>query len=189
MQKPLKQKKCRNCGNPFVPTRPFETWCSFDCGVAIAQSKLSKKKAQESTRKRIEHREAKERIKTRAEYIKEAQQAFNAYIRKRDYGKPCICCGLPTKEGDHAGHWKPTSSSPELRFNEDNVHLQRIQCNVFLHGNVANYRAGLIQRIGLDRVEQLEAKQEPKKWSIEELKTIKQTYKAKLAALKNLIVD
>jgi len=198
MQKPLKQKKCRNCGNHFVPNRPLETWCSFDCGVAIAQSKLAKKKAQESTRKRVEHREAKERLKTRKDWMREAQVAFNSFIRARDKDLPCISSGIgnthyvsgvPKQTSWDAGHYRSVGSCPELRFCELNVHKQSVHDNQHLHGNLIEFRKGLIERIGLEKVEWLEGHHPAKHYSVEELKTIKQTYKAKLAALKHSIVD
>ncbi len=48
-----------------------------------------------------------------------------------------------------------------------------------------DYRIGLIQRIGKEKVEELESDNEPKKYTIEELKEIKSVYKSKLKALKN----
>ena len=176
----MRAKKCKSCGEKFSPTKPLQSVCSLDCAIKHGRKISQSVEKIEAKRIRKELRDAKEKIKTKRDWIREAQQAFNSFIRARDYGKPCICCGLPTKDGDHAGHWKPTSSSPELRFNEDNVHLQRVQCNLFLHGNVAAYRQGLLQRIGLERVERLEASSGARHYSIDELKEIKQKY-SKLA--------
>ena len=47
-----------------------------------------------------------------------------------------------------------------------------------------DYRLGLIQRIGLERVEALEADNTSTKWTAELLREIKTTYKAKLKELK-----
>jgi len=176
-------KKCRHCGELFSPRVSMQAACSIDCAIGIASKKRIKTdKVALSTKKR-ELIAAKEAIKTRREWIQDVQKATNAYIRARDHGKLCISCGKETKAGDHAGHWKPTSTSPELRFSEENIHLQCIQCNLHLHGNVANYRTGLIQRIGLERVEWLESKHPPAKWTIEQLKAIKSDFKAKLRGL------
>lgn len=45
------------------------------------------------------------------------------------------------------------------------------------------YRVNLINRIGLERVESLEGPHDPAKYTIDDLKAIKATYKAKLREL------
>ena len=60
-----------------------------------------------------------------------------------------------------------------MRFNENNCHAQPKQDNRYLSGNVADYRIGLIKRIGLAPVEALEADNSVQKYSIDELKAIK----------------
>jgi hypothetical protein len=46
-----------------------------------------------------------------------------------------------------------------------------------------DYRIGLIERIGLPAVEALESDQEPRKYSIQDLKAIRDEYRAKLKIL------
>jgi len=176
-QNPLKQKKCKTCGVKFTPTKPLQSRCSIECAIEYAKVSRTKKD-------RAELRVAKERIKSRADWTKEAQAAFNAYIRARDSKYPCISCGRYHDGQYHAGHYRTIGGNPELRFDERNVHKQCAPCNNHLHGNIVNYRIGLEGRIGKSGIEYLEGPHEPKKYTIEELKTIKQTYKAKLAALK-----
>jgi hypothetical protein len=84
-----------------------------------------------------------------------AQKVFNAWIRKRDEGKPCISCG--SGKPDHAGHYFSAGHHSKLRFDERNVAGQCIRCNYFLHGNQTGYRQGLIKRIGIEAVEQIES--------------------------------
>lgn len=85
---------------------------------------------------------------------KKAQDSFNAWIRKRDAGKQCISC--PSYKIDHASHYFSAGNYNFLRFHEDNVHGSCVKCNTFLHGNLIEYRKGLIKRIGIERVENLE---------------------------------
>jgi len=181
MLKPLKQKKCKTCGVKFTPSKPLQSRCSIECAIEYAKVSRTKKDL-------AELRVAKERLKSRGDWAREAQIAFNAYIRARDDGKPCISCGSHTGK-KNAGHYRSVGSCPELRFEESQVHLQCEKCNSYLSGNLINYRIQLIQRVGLERVNWIEGPHEPKKYTVDDLKTIKQTYKAKLAALKNSIVD
>jgi hypothetical protein len=76
------------------------------------------------------------------------------------------------------GHYMSVGSTPELRFNEDNVHKQCERCNTFYSGNLINYRISLIDRIGIERVEFLERKDHaPDKLTIDEIKNIALKYK------------
>lgn len=107
-----------------------------------------------------------------------AQKVFNAYIRKRDEGLPCISCG--TGQPQHAGHYFSAGHNSKLRFDERNVGGQCLRCNYFLHGNQLGYRKGLIQRIGLKEVEQLESEASVKvafKWDRFSLIDIIEKYK------------
>jgi hypothetical protein len=149
-----------------------------------------KKVRQQKAATKVSVRKRKEDIKTIPDLIKEAQHAFNAYIRARDRNQPCICCGLPLGTGEvggayDAGHYRSTGSASHLRFNEDNVHAQRKQCNRYGAGRAVDYRIGLVSRIGIEAVEALEASNTPHKWTREELIATRDTYRAKLKALKS----
>jgi Bacteriophage Lambda NinG protein len=127
-------------------------------------------------------------LKRIPDLIKEAQIAFNAYVRLRDKAQPCICCGKPLVEssvggGFDAGHYRSTGSASHLRFNEDNCHAQRKVCNRYGAGRAVDYRIGLINRIGLERVEALENNNTPHKWDRDELIEIKELYRKKLKEL------
>ena len=113
-----------------------------------------------------------------AELKKKAQNVFNAWIRKRDDGLPCISCG--SGQPEHAGHYFSAGHNSKLRFDERNVAGQCIRCNYFLHGNQIGYRKGLIKRIGIEAVEQLESEASVKgayKWDRYSLIAIIEKYK------------
>jgi len=179
--KKYKPKKCKGCGQDFQPYQSTQKVCSLECAkIHINQQAAEKWKKKE----RAELKAAKEKIKTRSQWVKEAQQAFNAYIRARDEKDPCISCQRYHNGQYHAGHYKTTGANPELRFEEDNCHKQCAPCNNHLSGNLVNYRINLITKLGIDRVERLEGPHDAKKYSIEELKAIKYKYKKKLKDLK-----
>jgi hypothetical protein len=185
--------KCglRGCLHRFVPdpAAPLVKWCSLDCGALMAIAAGAARKRKLGQVARISDRARKESVKRRGDHLAAAQTEFNAYIRLRDQlaGHACISSGKPLDwSGNNvdAGHYRSRGSAPHLRFNEDNVHAQSKQENRYASGNAVDYRVGLIARIGLARVEALEADQTPRKWSIEELQEIKSVYKAKTKALK-----
>jgi len=185
----IKLKKCKECGDLFSPPNSIRKVCfKYECQVAFATAHAKKVAAVREKRERQQLREAKERIKTRSQWIKEVQVEFNRYIRARDAGKPCICCGMPLADyalggGFDCGHYRSVGSAPHLRFDERNAHGQRKQCNRWGSGRAVDYRVGLINRIGLEAVEALEADQTPKHFSIDELKAIKAHYKMKCKQL------
>lgn len=180
VRKEPKPKKCEVCANSFVPARTMQKVCCSTCAYKFA-TEQAKEKHDKQQRKEL--RAAKEKIKSRATWIREAQSAFNSYIRARDAKYPCISCGRHHDGQYHAGHYRTVGGNPELRFDELNVHKQCAPCNNHLHGNIVNYRIGLEGRIGKSGIEHLEGPHEPKKYSIEELKEIKATYSRKAREL------
>ena len=192
----MKAKKCKQCGKEFVPLRSTAIACSYPCAKAWVDARNAKVKAQKAKQEaKIDRqltKERKEKLKTRREWIADAQIAFNAYIRERDKDQPCICCGKPLVQGSvgggyDCGHYRSTGSAPHLRYCEDNAAGQTKFCNRYGAGRAVDYRLGLIKRIGLERVEALEADNEPRKWSIDELKAIRDYYRKKLKELKTQV--
>jgi len=178
-----KPKVCKVCRQDFTPTKPMQRVCSGDCAISLAVSTRGKAEKVAKVKERKEDKAKRESMKTRADYIKEAQKAFNLYVRTRDAKKPCICCGKPLAVeavggGFDCGHYRSVGSAPHLRFDERNVHGQTKQCNRWGAGRAVDYRLGLIARIGLEAVEALEADQAPRKYTIEELQAIKKHYAA-----------
>ena len=177
----LKPKACKGCGQMFQPWSGFTKTCSPNCALKYTRDKADKLLAKQI---RSEKMEMKARLLTRRDWLKKAQAAFNKFIRLRDQHQSCICCGKPlsagglTGGGYDAGHYRSVGSAPHLRFNLDNCHGQTKACNRYGSGRAVDYRLGLIKRIGLARVEALEADQEPRKYTIEELKEIERKYKA-----------
>lgn len=180
-----KPKTCPICGQPFQKQRMGQKTCGIECALAYGRQQQTKSKQREI-------RVRKEALKTRYDWMREAQAAFNAYIRFRDRNQPCICCGLPLTldavgGGYDCGHYRSVGSAPHLRFDERNAHGQRKRCNRYGAGRAVDYRIGLIRRIGLEAVEALESDQTAKKYTIEDLKQIRETYRAKLRKLRQAV--
>lgn len=183
----LKEKTCAQCGTQFRPFSSTARVCSPVCASRWVKAEKKAKNSQE----RAQFKERKEKLKRIPDLIKEAQTAFNAFIRERDRDQPCICCGRTgtNVDGLHAhgwdaGHYRSTGSASHLRFNEDNCHRQLVYCNRHGAGRAVDYRIGLVARIGLQRVEALEASNVPHKWERDELIAIRAQYVEKLKELK-----
>lgn len=151
----------------------------------MAAHGLATAKAQQAKQRRKSTREARERIKSRADWLREAQAAFNRYIRLRDASLPCISCGRHHQGQYHAGHYRSVKAAPQLRYNEANCAKQCMPCNSHLSGNVVEYRVNLVRRIGQEAVEALENDNRIVRWTIEDAKRIRAEYMKKAKELEN----
>lgn len=177
MSKKPKTKKCKSCGEQFVYFSSLQKVCSVTCSLKHVRKEAEKEYKNETRIRR-------KAIKTRREWLKDVQTIFNRYIRERDAGLSCISCNRFHSGQYHAGHYKTVGANPELRFDERNCHKQCAPCNNHLSGNITNYRINLLKKIGVEAVESLEGYNEPKKYTIEELKELKKVYQDKLKELK-----
>lgn len=186
--KPPKPKRCKSpeCRQSFQPRNSMQAVCSPLCGLALAAIQRKKREAQLAREDRKDTRERKEKLKTRADYMREAQAEVNAYVRLRDAHLGCVSCDKPaTWQGQwHASHFRSVGSSPHLRFDLRNIHKACSICNNHLSGNIHGYRPKLIERIGLEAVEALEADQSTSHYTIDEIKEITSIYRAKVRQLK-----
>lgn len=158
-------------------------FCSIDCSAIYSLAKVRKAKDKKA---RAELKARKEGIKTNRDLKKEAQTVVNAYIRLRDSGKPCISCGRTDYKAD-AGHYRSAGNNSQLCFNTLNIHAQCARpCNRDLSGNLIEYRKGLIKKIGLERVEQLENDYSEARYSAEYLRRIKAVFKKKIKLYEKL---
>ena len=179
-------KTCKNpaCGISFPPQRLGQKVCSPKCGLAIKDVNQAKARKSLAQIERKEIKVRKEKLKSRADHLKDTQIAFNAWVRARDAELPCISCGRHHQGKYDAGHYRTVGSNPALRFEPLNCHRQCSPCNTQLSGNIVNYRIELVKRIGAEAVEWLEGPHEPKKYTVEELKAMTAEYRAKTRELK-----
>lgn len=181
----MKPKKCKSCRAEFIPSRPLQSACGVPCAIALTNARREKERRAEAAELRSLHRIAKEKIKTKGDYAKEAQQAFNEFIRLRDADLPCVSCGRHHQGQYHCGHFRTVGSNPGLRFEPLNAAKQCAPCNNHKSGDIVNYRIELVRRIGQEKVDWLEGPHEPKRYTIEDLKEIKAHYRAKVRELKS----
>ena len=169
----MRPKKCKICKNVFEPTKPLQQVCGWECAIELSKTKRIK-----TVRKEV--KEARLKLKSRSDWLKDTQVVFNKYIRLRDQDDGCISCGSKSAYAYHAGHYRSIGSAGHLRFNEHNCHRQCSACNTHLSGNLIRYRLGLIRKIGIHAVETLESDNDTIKIGIEEIKILKAYFSAKI---------
>jgi len=161
-------KKCRQCKKPFEPYNSLQVACSPPCAVKVAEAKREKKEKKELA-------DFRKNDKSLAVLRSEAQKEVNRYIRIRDAKKPCISCQSLSEDID-AGHYRSRGAAKHLAFNTFNINRQCKRCNRYLGGNYSEYRIGLIERIGLERVERLENDNQVRRFDKDYLKRIKKIF-------------
>lgn len=177
----MKTKNCPKC-ELDLPLEAFTSTRAKYCEKCKIIRKMEQQKA--SRQRQIERLKtqkkkvtSKKKEKTIAQLKKQAQRVFNAWIRERDNGEPCLACKNYADKMD-ASHYIAQGSSGYLRYNEDNVHNTCYSCNRFKHGNLVLYRINLVKKIGKDRVEWLEDNvHKIHTWTREELLEIIERYK------------
>ncbi len=192
----FRRTRCAHCRQKLTPERPSQI-VHVECVEAWTEAQAAKRERAEAKAaraaakvERAETRRRKEALKRVPDLIKEAQTAFNAWVRARDAEQPCISCDAPPPDmstlhaGRDAGHYRSTGSASHLRFHPDNCHAQCVKCNQWGAGMAVDYRIRLLHRVGPSRVEALENDNTPHKWTREELTAIRDTYKAKLKEMK-----
>ncbi len=184
--------RCRYCRHPYDRKRMSQSCCeSVECAIKAGQDRRAKEAAKQAKAERAAIKARKEKAKRPQDLKAEARTEFHAYIRARDIaaGYGCIDCGKPfepQKPGGSvdAGHYLSRGSAPHLAFDERNVHAQRKNCNRPGGATAAEYRAGLVERIGHAAVEELEADQESRRYRDDDYRRIRDEYRAKLKELK-----
>ncbi|QJI21431.1 MULTISPECIES: recombination protein NinG [unclassified Pseudomonas] len=185
-----RRKRCPECRVMFTPARGSQAVCGeIECAIAYGKSEKGQASAKKALadvgRRDIKVR--KEKLKSRADHLKDTQIAFNAWVRARDAELPCVSCGRHHQGKYDAGHYRTVGSNPALRFEPKNCHRQCSPCNTRLSGNIVNYRIELVKRIGAEEVEWLEGPHEAKKYTVEELKAMTADYRAKTRELKRAV--
>jgi hypothetical protein len=172
---------CAVCAKPFTAQRMGQRVCSRYCAAKVPKIERKAEKARD--------RASKEAQKTLPKLRKEAQAAFNKFIHARDAGKPCFCCGkFPvgrealTGGAWDAGHFRGRGANIELSFDETNVFRQRKYCNANDWDRVYA-EAEIRRRIGDEAMEQLLGPHPMPKYTRDDMRAIRDKYKAKAREL------
>jgi hypothetical protein len=183
-----KTMRCGICLKEYVQQRTMQRVCSPECAMAFANRIEAKKQALDARRTAQELRKRKEALKPRAQWIKEAQQAVNRYVRLRDAGLGCVSCDKPASWGGqwHASHLRSTGAASAVRFNLWNIHKACSVCNNYLSGNLSEYQPRLRLRIGAEKIEWLRSQNGRASYSVEYLQRLKRVFtkKAKRSAVR-----
>lgn len=199
--KPPKKKICPICSTEYLPWSSTQKTChNGQCGLAFSRQQKADKQAREIRKQeklqRDDLRERRKALKTDSQLKQEAQREFNAFIRVRDEGDPCISCGETNPPDLHGGQWdcghfKTVGGFPELRFIECNAFRQCKSCNAgsAKYGAKAAsvermYRASLVEKFGQELVDWLDGPHEITRYRREDFIRIRDEYRKKTIELR-----
>lgn len=190
-------KRCKACLGAFTPASAWQTHCRAE---ACAQSALAevteRRQRREAKERKAAERQERDSIKARKEAIKgvpelkrEAQGAFNEFVRLRDNGGACFVCSAPLRLGGlgggfDAGHIRSRSQADHLRMDERNVHGQCKPCNAPGSTKDHEMRAAAERLLGKDVADALYADNRVIKWTRDGLREIRDTYRARVREMK-----
>lgn len=144
--------KCKICGGPH-----YKTFC-FNAPRKLFESSRTALKPKTITWTRKPQKPLKrtqiasKSTNERKSLISKLDRIFSTYIRRKDSigGRArCVTCGT-------VAHWKNMQNGHfisrrymNLRWDEQNCHVQCKNCNENLHGNLAKYEQYIIQKYGI----------------------------------------
>lgn len=184
----LSRCKARPCTIRFQKTRPFQTWCSPECGLVLAtraREKADKARAtEERKRARAERADTKEKLialKKPSYFADLAQDEVNRYVRLRDHRYGCVSCHMPaTYAGKwEASHFRSRAAASAVRFNLWNIHKSCSQCNQTKSGNIAAYTPVIRARIGDAKVDWLYTQNQLVRYEVDYLKRLARVFRKK----------
>jgi hypothetical protein len=205
------KRKCANCENRYKADTMFihglQAFCNRDAWIEYCSVKNKPALIKKGNKIRAAKDKAdKESIKLPSKWLSEAQTEVNKYIRIRDIFEPCIACNKAREviEAEQswkvggcwdAGHFQSRGAKGQLRFVLFNINKQCKSCNA---GSSkfsakaatvdANYKANLIKKIGIEKVEALENNNaiDHRKKDIDYLKRVKKIFAKKARLYKTI---
>lgn len=175
------------CGKEvFKKTYGLCDSCLYDFYTTDERGKIIYKQKRESLNKKNWKEEKKvlqENTKTLSQHEADAKKSFQKWVRLRDAELNCVSCNTSKAKEWHASHYFDCNRFSGLIFDPRNASKSCDYCNVYLSGNLIEYRQGLIKRHGLEFVERLESEADSKrvyKYTKQELIDIKKKYDLKI---------
>jgi hypothetical protein len=186
LQTPASPKPCIHCGKEFVPKY---TAMQIACSLRCAASYVKKQKGEKEKNERRRDKARKEALKSLSELTEECRVIVQKMARIRDRHDGCISCHLPaTWDGQwHGSHYRPAGNHAAVELHLWNIHKSCSACNRHKGGNIAGYTPRLIAKIGQDRVDWLNAQNQPVKRTREYLARFKKVMGKRLRRMEKRI--
>lgn len=178
MSIPFKPKRCPNCKGKMDAGQRIHPACIEGYSQAQAEKSVRAQAKRALMAAKVDKaltRQKLEKLKSKAQWAKEAQTAVNKYVRLRDSHLGCVSCDKPASwDGQwHASHFRSVGAATAVRFNLWNIHKSCSVCNNWKSGNLSEYEPRLREKIGAEKVDWLRTQNQLSAHSVEYLKRLK----------------
>ena len=168
------KRRCKHC-REYVSewlSVPAGVFCNLNHAMAW-QENARQAAAQKAYKAKTADRKRKLLYNDRKYWLEKAQGSFNAWVRARDKGLPCISCGKPDN-GDvrHASHFKSRGANSFLRYHPMNVNASCVKCNAYNSGALDGYALGIIEKYGIEALKYLNNAPRVRRYDISYLKRV-----------------
>jgi hypothetical protein len=197
MLRSTKPPKCKHCRRRTDDLRKVLHDECQDAWIAgqLAKQRVTKERAAKRAkqRERAHDRQRREKLKPISEWEDECCRIVQKIARIRDKDDGCISCHMGPNYGGqwHGSHYRSVGACSNTQFLLWNIHKACAQCNYAKSGNREGYRPRLIEKIGLERVEWLDAQNQVTKRSgpayVEYLKRFKKVMGKRLRRMERRI--
>jgi len=196
--KPIKPKLCKICRAEFIPSLTTQKVCGLQCAIKLSRESDKKKRDKQSGKDLLEFNK-----RDLGWQHKLTQKAFNRmrvleeleWFKREGCDPYCISCGKYNMDWC-CGHYKTVGAQGGLRYDENNTFLQcNRYCNKGLSGNIGGnkttlgYTKGLLHRFGPTAGDEIikycESKTAVKKWTWQELESMRKKFNLAIKALTN----
>lgn len=202
MNKPLKLKKCKGCGNQFIPWNSFTKVCSIPCAITFADNATRVKKEKENKKRKKEFYEQDIQWQHT-----QCEKSFNRLRKLQEYkwfadrglDPTCISCGKTIGNDLWAnGHFRTVGAQGALRYDFKNCYLQHnFRCNKELSGDIngtkttIGYKKGLAKRFGEEMAGEIisycENNNATVKWAWQDMKLWRQEWNKEIRELEKCL--
>lgn len=179
-------KPCCNCSKLFTPIYTnMQVACSLRCAASFAKKVRLAKEKQE----RAQTKERKDKLKSISQVEEECRQIVQKIARLRDRNQGCISCDKPANwDGQwHGSHYRSHGGCSSLQFHLWNINRACWICNKLYSGRVDQYKVGIVQRYGQERLDWLDNQPKSRKYDREYLARFKKVMGKRLRRMEKRI--
>jgi len=200
-------KTCPICLTEFTPKYNSTQKTCNNIRCAIEQVNINKEKKADKEKKAFSKAARKDKMELNRNDLrwqhKLTQAAFNKmrvleelqWFADKGLEPTCISCGKPKGNDTFCcGHFKTRAAQGNLRYDRKNTYLQHNQrCNMRMSGDIEGtkttrgYKNGLRERFGAVEgqliIDYCDSHTETKKWSTDELETLRAKFNKRIREL------
>lgn len=166
----FRRTRCPHCKGKLEPGQRIHEYCI----APWAEAQAAKKEREEAKKARMAAkvdraltRQRKEALKTISQIEEECRRIVQKIARIRDKDRGCISCDKPANwDGQwHGSHYRSHGACSVLQFHLWNINKACWICNKLYSGRIDQYKVGIVNRYGAERLDWLDSQPTLKRYS------------------------